>query len=532
MSPSEATDPPRLERERHLKYWTRCLRTLLPQQYTGMDSTRMTLGFFIVAAIDVLSDQPAKWQTTPLLTSSDRRRLRAWVLACQHPSGGFCGSPTHVVPEWRGALDVVVPGRRQKTSAQQPTAANHAGANLAATYFALLLLALLTDGDEEAESCLLGVRRRATLAWLRRLQRPDGSFGELVFEDGGEGWAGEVQGARDMRFCYFAATVRWILRGDGRDSVGTEDEEDIDVDALVRFIRQGQTYDGGVAESGQHEPHGESYSGRPYSGRIDSYETRGLTFLTNTAGYAFCAISALSLLDRPGYSSSAHHASSTLRRGVRDLPGCVRFLVSRQFAYLEPPARADDESDEEDTDNFFEPSSLGTLALDDRSGENATTGPPLLVAYNGRCNKTADTCYCWWVGGALSILGHGELLSVESSRAFLLAKTQHRLVGGFSKHAEGRPDIYHSYLGLAALAALPGGHEGLKEFDTALCVSVDTVRKLESGRRGLLKGGKLASREGGAVVEGEKVSAQTRLLQLASAMEEEGSVSRETAAVA
>jgi hypothetical protein len=25
------------------------------------------------------------------------------------------------------------------------------------------------------------------------------------------------------------------------------------------------------------------------------------------------------------------------------------------------------------------------------------------VGFNGRWNKKADTCYCWWVGGALSV---------------------------------------------------------------------------------------------------------------------------------
>ena len=52
------------------------------------------------------------------------------------------------------------------------------------------------------------------------------------------------------------------------------------------------------------------------------------------------------------------------------------------------------------------------------------------------------------------------------------------MVGGFGKIAGDPPDIYHSYLGLAALAL---HHEpGLKEFDPALCITKDAKQYLES----------------------------------------------------
>ena len=49
------TNPPALDKARHLKYWTRCLRSPLPQQYTGNDSARLLLGFFIVGAVELLT---------------------------------------------------------------------------------------------------------------------------------------------------------------------------------------------------------------------------------------------------------------------------------------------------------------------------------------------------------------------------------------------------------------------------------------------------------------------------------------------
>lgn len=81
------------------------------------------------------------------------------------------------------------------------------------------------------------------------------------------------------------------------------------------------------------------------------------------------------------------------------------------------------------------------------------------------------------------MLSHPELIDRAPSRRFMLQKTQH-LIGGFSKYPGGPPDIYHGYLGLAALATL--GESTLKTFDPALCVSSDTVRKIFAARRRLL----------------------------------------------
>lgn len=504
-------DKPSLKTPIHLRYWQRCLRTFLPHHYTPNDSQRMTLGFFIIAAIDLLSpssaspstsatatatsppDQQQQPPTKPILTPKDRRNLRQWVLACQHPDGGFCGSPTHVFP----------PHQHQDTMGM-------GNANIAATYFALLLLAMLAEDDDDgggaAEGTFAGVHRAKTLRWLRRLQRSeDGSFGEVVYElpdlagqhqAGGEGGgkggttATIVGGGKDMRYCYLAATIRWILRGEGED----EEVEDIDVTALLAHIRRSQTYDGGFSESFRHESH---------------------------AGYAYCAVAALALLDRPdeeevegekeeetaGAETGAkaeqtpyYKRSQALQDGISDIPGFISFLVSRQFAYLDPE-RADggaegDNNDDNDDDADCANFQLASLSLADHDE------PPRHVGFNGRCNKVADTCYTWWVLGSLSVLGvlgngHDgpapdndrdrnntvDPAALRAQRDFLLDKTQHA-VGGFGKRPGDPPDIYHSSLGLAALATM--GYPGLKRFDPGLCVSADTVRKIEKGRRALL----------------------------------------------
>ncbi|ROV89383.1 hypothetical protein VSDG_08659 [Cytospora chrysosperma] len=550
-------DEPSLKTPIHLRYWQRCLRTFLPHHYTPNDSQRMTLGFFIIAAIDLLSpssaspstsatapatatsppDQQQQQQqpqppTKPILTPTDRRNLRQWVLACQHPDGGFCGSPTHVFP----------PHQHRDTMGM-------GNANIAATYFALLLLAMLAeddDGDDDggaAEGTFAGVHRAKTLRWLRRLQRSeDGSFGEVVYElpalagqhqAGGEeeGKGGTtttiVGGGKDMRYCYLAATIRWILRGKGED----EEVEDIDVDALLAHIRRSQTYDGGFSESFRHESH---------------------------AGYAYCAVAALALLDRPdeeeeevggenereetaeaGAAASAkaeqtpyYKRSQALQDGISDIPGFISFLVSRQFAYLDPETAdggAEGDNDDNDDDGDCANFQLASLSLADHDE------PPRHVGFNGRCNKVADTCYTWWVLGSLSVLGvlgdgHDgpapdnnrdknntvDPAALRAQRNFLLDKTQHA-VGGFGKRPGDPPDIYHSSLGLAALATM--GYPGLKRFDPGLCVSADTVRKIKKGRRALLgRARKEPVSSGGAGARGARLDLGKSLMDMALSM--------------
>ncbi|KAG5979307.1 hypothetical protein E4U55_005311 [Claviceps digitariae] len=177
------------------------------------------------------------------------------------------------------------------------------------------------------------------------------------------------------------------------------------------------------------------------------------------------------MLDRPPSSTSSHTSSAAIEKGVPDRDALIRFLVHRQFNYLAHKEEADSESDNQ---NFIE-TELGGLSL-----ENSC----LQVGWNGRWNKKADTCYCWWVAGTLSMMNSSHAVNIAPSRAYLLGITQHR-IGGFSKYAGGHPDLYHSYLGLAALAVM--GDEDLKDFDVGLCCSRETIRKIELARGGLLR---------------------------------------------
>ncbi|KAH6675259.1 type-1 proteins geranylgeranyltransferase subunit beta [Plectosphaerella plurivora] len=431
---------PSLDKERHLRYWKRCFRSYLPSQYTSHDSSRMAIAFFIVAAHDLLS--PSRSSGEPQqLTVEDRINIRTWVLKLQHVSGGFCGSPTHALPPHLC--------KRYDAAAGEWHGKHVGNSNVAATYFALLLLSLASDGTKDGDlGAFAGVDRVATLRWLRTLQREDGSFGELVLDDG------TIEGGKDMRLCYLACMIRWSLRGDVREG-DPGWVEDINVEQLVKYIRRGQTYDGGMAESPEHESH---------------------------AGYAYCAAAALYLLDRPPNSLELHD-SETVSRGILSREALISFLVHRQFSLLEREGEeGDDEDEDEDGPSLSLPQSLEELSLNDTS----------CVGFNGRCNKVADTCYCWWVGGTLSILPGAsvDLLATEPSRNFLFNKTQH-LIGGFSKHPGGPPDVHHGYLGLAALATM--GDPSLMSFDPSLCVSTETTAKIVTARTALLEATKASA---------------------------------------
>lgn len=190
---------PSLNKPRHVKYWLRCLKTCLPTDYTSTDLSRVTLGFFSIAAIDILGE------LQKLATEDDRTRWIDWVYSNQLPTGGFRGSPATflygVSPQW------------------DPP-------NLPASFFALATLVTLRDGLERVD-------KRGLLKLLPKMQRADGSFGEWL------GPGEEVVGGSDMRFIYCASAIRWILRGRGGRGI-VDGVSDFDVDQCADYIKSSE----------------------------------------------------------------------------------------------------------------------------------------------------------------------------------------------------------------------------------------------------------------------------------------------------
>mmetsp|Transcript_10837 Transcript_10837/g.13713 ORF Transcript_10837/g.13713 Transcript_10837/m.13713 type:complete len:428 (+) Transcript_10837:17-1300(+) len=70
----------------------------------------------------------------------------------------------------------------------------------------------------------------------------------------------------------------------------------------------------------------------------------------------------------------------------------------------------------------------------------------------GRPNKSEDTCYSYWIGGTLHLLGCDHLLDKEALDQFILSCQTD--MGGFSKLKNGSiyPDLLHSFYSLAWLS--------------------------------------------------------------------------------
>jgi geranylgeranyl transferase type-1 subunit beta len=169
-------------------------------------------------------------------------------------------------------------------------------------------------------------------------------------------------------------------------------------------------------------------------------------------GYTYCALAALALID-----GLPDQATNQRPSGISDPAYTIRWLLSRQTSDdSEEPSQEEEQQEE---CHHLESSPF-----------------PICAGYQGRSNKPPDTCYSWWIPASLSILSSLHLSNTQASRHYLLEKTQHA-IGGFGKKEGDPPDVYHSALGLAALALLE--EKGLKEIDARLCLSTEAVGWVE-----------------------------------------------------
>ena len=387
--------PAKFDKPRHIKYWKRCA-TLLPEQYTTGDGSRLSLGFFIVAALDLLD------ALDTVITAEERQSWIKWIYSLQVDSGGFRGFPGTNLGD-----------RRSRTNAHWDMA------NLHQTFLGLVTLVML--GDD-----LKRVSRTACLQWVRSLAREHGGFGEMV----GEG--GIVLGKDDLRSVYCAVGIVYVLASEG------EGAQWLDRESIVRHLANCQDVEGAFGQSCLREPH---------------------------AGLNFCGVGALELLDRI-YGTSGK-AQSVFASPLLDLTANAHWMLQRQTSWVNDTDSEDDESSDEADDAA-------------RNDESSKEQSAISVGFAGRSNKMADTCYCFWNGGALAILGSDGLIDVPGLRQYLYGDTQH-MIGGFSKIPGAPPDLLHAYSGLAALAVV--GDEGVQPLDSALAVSHRTSQKLEALRR-------------------------------------------------
>lgn len=215
-----------METAKHTKYFSRCL-FLMPAQATSQDGNRLAIAYFGLSGLDLLGTLKDF-----VKTEKDRVQWIDWIHSQQVASGeGFRGSPTF---DLGPNPDISDDARRR-----------YDPANLAATFFALCCLGILGDKD-----VFKRVDRAKIMAYVASCQRPDGSFGGYCAD-------GVIASDYDMRYCYLATSIRRIC--------GRKDLQDIDVAAMVRHIKLGESHQGGLGQ-GQTKDITEPHSGLTFCG--------------------------------------------------------------------------------------------------------------------------------------------------------------------------------------------------------------------------------------------------------------------------
>ena len=131
------------------------------------------------------------------------------------------------------------------------------------------------------------------------------------------------------------------------------------------------------------------------------------------AGWTYCGLGALKLLGADAKNDCASSDSdATEAKGEEFWKDVIHWLVSRQTTFIEE--FEDDTSIESDpldgkkTDFRKEGAHLMNAPETDKVELLSIEPSTLTLAhagFNGRCNKIADTCYAFWVGGSLAVKG-------------------------------------------------------------------------------------------------------------------------------
>ena len=334
--------------------------------------------------------------------------------------------------------------------------------HLAMGYTALVALCIL--GDD-----LSRVRRNDMLRFVQATQL----LGQERKDMHGCCSASPIWGEADMRFLYCAAAVAYILADDGAF---------LDRDAAAAYIERCIGFDGGLGLT----PNAESHGGAAYTG-----------------------IAALVLMER---LDAVFPKSSRRRRRL------IRWCVDCQVGHGVGGGRGSGEgsgSGQNDGDGKSNGRIEGQLAMGpgggsahgcpnaskDRTGhvhELRNRRRRVLwqreVGLSGRKNKTADTCYSFWITATLSMLSGSENCVDLLDRAHVTAFTRRCQFskGGFCKHEQNLrdklPDILHSYYSVCGLSLLNAEDEDLEPLDARLGITQRTMERVQKARKRFREG--------------------------------------------
>ena len=383
----------KFERRRHVRYFAACLRNL-PRQYSSADTTRLSLVHFCLQALDLLGCLPDGPATCGEVGSGDvyidRGPIIEWIYGLQTLPIRSADDEGERIRGggFKGGTYLGPLGGDDDDASNPRHPYDHS--HLAMTYVAICSLRAL--GDD-----LSRVDADAVLGTIRTLQREDGSFDAVsVTADGGSDL--EEGEACDLRFMYTAIVTWYLLTRVDRSGVpaerriGEEDDQTINIEAATEYIISCIAYDGSLALT----PHGREGHG----------------------GSTLCGVASLKLM---GVLDEVAHRLDGWKSDL------VYWCVSRQYPL---PSDRTDRGDE----------GKSAFEYDGYAG----------AGMQGRPNKKEDTCYSYWIGGTLHLLGESRLLNGRALREYVLSCQSP--YGGFGKTVGAMPDLLHSYYSLAWLS--------------------------------------------------------------------------------
>lgn len=403
----------KFERLRHIRYFSNSLHNL-PKQYSSADTNRLTLVHFCIQSLDILGVLPDYSGDEKLCRNVDeevflnRDEIVEWIYGLQTlptivENVGSSMSPSdNVTPRYAGGGFKGSNYLGLARSAEHSNPYDHS--HLAMTYVALCTLIAL--GDD-----LSRVNRNAILATLRELQKEDGSFLAVSFNYIGRENVNEADDDCDLRFMYTAICIWYILADESPKKSTSFNNTDacINIQSAVSYILSCVTYEGSLGLTPGREGHG---------------------------GSTFCGIASLFLL---GVLDDV--LRSPEQTGWKE--DLIRWCVMRQYSL---PGKEVDSGD---------------LISNGYDGENGNA-----AGMQGRPNKLEDTCYSYWIGGTLHLLGAAHLLDGWALREYVL-KCQSPY-GGFGKVVGAMPDLLHSFYSMAWLATSKEGGCCIDEVDQGL----------------------------------------------------------------
>ncbi|GAA5842543.1 hypothetical protein JCM11251_004900 [Rhodosporidiobolus azoricus] len=357
-------------------------------------------------------------------------------------------------------------------------------------YFCLASLALLPSSPVSTADPTLSAldimlkpsQREGFVDWVYQQQLPSGGFRGSDSLSGGSGASGPSTttttssslptfSSVDYPHVIQSYTALLIL------GLLDDDFSRLDRQGLLDFVGRCQNEDGSFSHHpGCLEPPDprSTYSAFAILSMLDDWAAidvnRALDFLNScrryegafaqrpdaeaNAGPTYCAIAAFSLASR----------LSSIPKPER----LLRWLVERQIrpTPTPPPSESDSEDEEEEA----------VLETD-------------IAGFQGRANKPTDACYSFWSTAAISLLQPAisptlrlsDVLDPSLDRNWLLS-CQHKLYGGIAREAGAPPDVYHSYLSLAALSLGDADSRllDLRPLDAAWNVPEDVAERMKA----------------------------------------------------